>query len=292
MRKLISALLMTLLVQSVALAQMPDWIMVRDPDGNRYFVDPNGKIYTSGKPEFDYRAVSESGVAFYFNQGVELLKGGYKFEGLSLLKSIMAMPSTAGKTSDYRSKASSEINRLIKKEGDRYAELDRNASILLYRQEGAVVLINDLMRYRIEFPGEATVLRRKTRGNGKYRYYGLLAGVRFPGSTAGADSSAYDALIAIDSERFPSNISNMTALKNNWAKNLGADSFRRTPLRTGEREDLTRFDDGADYGGFEGFYLRGRYGYCVRIITAGSERAKNMALMEKMMQSFRLSFPD
>ncbi|HSV97941.1 MAG TPA: hypothetical protein VLM75_13555 [Spirochaetota bacterium] len=292
MRKKFSAVVLALLVHSGALAQMPDWIMVRDGDGNRYYADPNGKIYTSGKPEFDYRAVSESGIAFYFNQGVELVKGGYKFEGLTLLKSILAMPAGGGKTSDYRSKASSEINRLIKKEGDRYAELDQNASILLYRQEGAVVLVNDLMRYRLEFPGEATVLRRRMREYGQYRYYGLLAGVRFSGSTAGPDASAYDVLIAIDSERFPSKISNMTALKKNWAKNLGADSFRRTPLRAGEREDLSRFDDGTAYGGYEAFYLRGRYGYCVRIISAGSERARNEALMEKVMQSFRLSFSD
>ncbi len=280
------------IVRVGALAQMPDWILVRDPDGNRYHVDPNGKIYTSGKPEFDYRPVSAAGIAFYFNQGVELVKGGYKVEGLTLLKSILAMPAAGGKTSDYRSKASAEINRFIKKEGDRYEALDQNASILLYRLEDAVVLVNDLMRYRIEFPGEATVLRRRRRENGKYRYDGLLAGVRFPGSAATSDSSAYDALIAIDGESFPSKINFMSALKSNWAKNLGADSFKRTPVRAGEREELSRFDDGTAYGGYEAFFLRGRYGYCVRIIAAGPERAKNDALMEKMMRSFRLSFSD
>ncbi len=49
---------LTLVTRPDILAQMPDWILVRDADGNRYHVDYNGKIYTSGRPEFDSRPVS------------------------------------------------------------------------------------------------------------------------------------------------------------------------------------------------------------------------------------------
>lgn len=283
---------LTLVTRPDILAQMPDWILVRDADGNRYHVDSNGKIYTSGRPEFDSRPVSAPAIAFYYNHGVELLRGGHKVEGLSLLKSILAMPAVEGKTSDYRTKASAEINRLIRKEGDRYALLDRSASILLYRLEGVVVLVNDLMRYRVEIPGEATLLRRRTRENGKYGYYGVLMGVRFSASAASSAASTYDALIAIDSERFPAGIGSMGALKKNWVSNLGPDSFRRTPVRADEKMELSRFDDGEEFGGYEAYFLRGRYGYCVRIISGGSERSKNDAMMYGIMQSFRLSFPD
>lgn len=272
-----------------ATAQMPDWILVRDPDGNRYHVDPNGRIYTSGKPEFDFKPVSEEGIAFYYSQGIELLRSGYKVEGLTLLKSILAMPGD-GRTADYRARVSADINRLIRREGDRYLALNRDASVLLYREKGAVVLVNDLMKYRIEFPRHVSILRRGMRGDSRYEYYGLLVGVRFGGDTAVPPAGAYDALVAIDGESFPYDIRTMDALKRNWARNLGADTFKRTPIRSNESTELARFDDNTLYAGYEAFFLRGRYGYCVRIIAARSGMETYGPGLETMINSFRLSF--
>lgn len=272
-----------------ATAQMPDWILVRDPDGNRYHVDPNGRIYTSGKPEFDFKPVSEEGIAFYYNQGIELLRTGYKVEGLTLLKSILAMPG-GGRTADYRARASMDINGLIRREGDRYHALNRDASVLLYREKGTVVLVNDLMKYRIEFPRHVSILRRGMRADSRYEYYGLLVGVRFNGDSAGQPAGAFDALVAIDGERFPYDIRTMDELKKNWARNLGADSFRRTAVRSDGRMQMARFDDGSLYSGYEAFFLAGRYGYCVRIISARSGMETYGSDMEKVLRSFRLSF--
>jgi len=272
-----------------ALAQMPDWILVRDPDGNRYHVDPNGRIYTSGKPEFDFKPVSEDGLNYYYNQGVELLKAGYRVEGLALLKSILAMPD-GGRTRDFRARASMEINGLIRREGDRYEALNRKASVLLYRWKGSVVLINDLMKYRVELPAGSRVLRTRMRGDDKYGYYGLLIGMRFDGDMTALATGACDALVAIDSERFPSEFRTMGELKKNWARNLGADTFRRTTIRSDKRAELARFEDGTLYAGYEAFLLRGRYGYCIRIISAVPQSSPHGPDMEKVINSFRTSF--
>ena len=55
-------------------SQMPGWKFFKDYDGNTYYIDKNGKIRTSGKPEFKYKAVSVDGIDYYLNQGLELIK--------------------------------------------------------------------------------------------------------------------------------------------------------------------------------------------------------------------------
>ena len=160
---------MLMLYAHILLAQMPDWNSLKDSDGNRYYIDRSGKIWTSGKPEFYYRAVSLEGLDFYLNHGVALMRRHYQSDGLTILKSILAMPVTNHRIYDAQVKASKEINNLLKKEGSRFKKLNANASILLYRIKDRHILIDDRMRFRLIFPFRITIMSRKIRDRLDYR---------------------------------------------------------------------------------------------------------------------------
>lgn len=252
-------------------AQMPDWILINDRDGNRYWMDPNGKIYCSGEPEAAYRPVSSGSIDYSYNQGVSLIKNHYKIEGLLILKSLMALSADSGRIIDVQRKASMEINALIRREGDRYEALNAQASILMFRERDAVTLVNDRMRYSLRCNGNIAVVKRTSRRHSKYEYQGLLLGVNFTSAAGMARNEArgYDALIAVDAERFARPFMVIGELERNWKNNLGADSFDRTLVENSDSSKIYGFEDASTpgYSGFEGLYINGVRGYCARIIT-------------------------
>lgn len=264
--------LFSILCSSAAIAQMPDWVMLRDRDGNRYYTDQNGKLYCSGKPEFDFKPVSAEGIDYYYQQGLDLLAGHYKAEGLTLLKSILALPATSMRIADIQAKASLHVNVLVKREGERYGSLSREASLLLYREGKEVTLVNDAMRYSLKIPGKLTVIRRRAREGGKgYVYHGLLMGIRLTDDSPRSGSeSGYDMLVAVDSERFAHEVGSVARLEQSWRKNLGWDTFRRTVLEKDTSKIIYSFVDDAvpQYSGIEGFFVRDSLGYCVRAISS------------------------
>lgn len=270
-------------------AQMPDWKMIRDKDGNKYFVDKNWKIYCSGKPEFNYKPVSVEGIDFYYYQALELIKSHYKTDGLYLLKSIMTLPPEIGRAAEMQQLASAEINNFIKKEGDRFEEMNEAASILLSVNQGVVLLTNDKMRYALAVPGSITVMHKKIRKLNRYYYYGLLAGVNFNQKEIQKDDKrAFDVLIAMDSEIFVHPVKTVGKLELNWRNNLGSDTFSRLKAEKDDLKIIYSFSDSKPpyYSGYEGFYLRGNYGYCLRILSTGnifnSQKDKMMEIIKRL----------
>jgi hypothetical protein len=270
---------------------MPDWRMINDRDGNRYFIDANGRIYVSGEPEFRYKPVSAEGLEYYLRQGEALIKSHHKEEGLSLLKSILALPAASGRITDAQGEASRRINALIKREGERYGALDEKASLLLFRVGGEVTLANERMRYSITVPGGLTVIRRRMRKFPGYSYHGVLAGARFtdnPGA-GGASADAYDVLIAVDSERFSQPLRSVTALENNWRRNLGSDTFIRAPLDVDAGRIIYTFSDAREpfYSGVEAFFVDGEYGHCVRVLCTKNVLSGSRDVILKMVRGFK-----
>ncbi len=261
-------------------AQMPDWTLLEDKDGNRYYIDKNGKFWTSGAPDFDYKPVSIEGLDYYINQGIELIKSHYKTEGLTLLKSILALPSKNDIIYQAQIKASGEIRNLLKTEGSRFKKLNENASLLIYRENNVITLINDNMFYSIQIPPSLKIISKRIRVKNNYNYYGVLLGIRFQtteekksGKTESAKTgsyTSYDLLLAIDSESFPSVIRNAQIVEEHWRKRLGSDTLKRNVITKKIEKIVYSYRDTYSpyYSGIEGFYKKDNLGYYVKTITS------------------------
>jgi hypothetical protein len=275
-----------------AAGQMPDWRMINDRDGNRYYFDQNGKIYTSGVPEFSWKEVSAEGIDYYYHQGVELVKSHYKVEGLVLLKSVMALSPENGRVSRVQRDASLFINEMIRREGGRYRELNEKASLLLVREGEKGVVVDDRMRFRFSVDGSVRVINRRMKSISGYDYGGLLVGVNFTDVVKSSvpRKEGYDLLVAVDSERFSEPIRTVSALERNWRNNLGADTFERTlKEKAAMKVVYALIDAKGPYAGVEGFFVRDRYGHCVRMLCTKELFVRNRARIENMISAFEVS---
>ncbi len=289
---IIPVLFLFLSVKNFSLAQMPDWTQIIDKDNNRFFIDNNGKIWTSGKPEFDYKPVSAEGIEYYLNQGIGLIKDHNKAEGLTLLKSIMALPGRNDIVYNAQVAASKHINHLIKTEGTRYGDLNEKASLLLIKNDSSVTLINDSMKYSIKAPVFLKIISLRTRKKPDYKYCGILLACRFT-DKAGEDKkgySGYDLLIAIDSENFPYNIKDLEKYKDDWRKRIGNDTLERKIVRKNNLQIIINYKDKypPHYSGFEAFYIKNNFGYCVKAITGAELFNKYKAEITNVIDNFRI----
>jgi hypothetical protein len=277
-------------------AQMPDWTLIVDKDNNRYYIDKNGKIWTSGKPEFDYKPVSIEGLDYYLNQGIELIKDHNKIEGLVLLKSIMTLPVKNDIVYKAQISASKQINHLIKIEGSRYNDINENASLLLLKDENSITLLNDNMLYSIKAPVFIKIISTRTRKQLNYKYHGLLLGYRFKKEAYEnikedkKGYSGYDLLIAVDSERFPNAIKNLKNYVEYWKKKLGKDTYERSIFVKNNTRVTSTYKDTYPpyYSGFEGFYIKNNYGYCLKAITSLELFRKYKTEITKVIESFKI----
>jgi hypothetical protein len=290
--KIIPFIILFLSVKNFSLAQMPDWSLIIDKDNNRYYIDKNGKIWTSGKPEFDYKPVSIEGLDYYLNQGIELIKDHNKTEGLTLLKSIMALPVTNDIVYKAQIAATKQINHLIKTEGNRYNDLNENASILLFKDGNSVTLINDNMQFSIKAEAFFKIISSRTRQKLNYKYYGILLGYRFT-KEAGEDKkdySGYDLLIAVDCEKFPYNIKNLEKFIDDWRKRTGNDTFERSIIKKNSSQIIYNYKDKYTpfYSGFEGFYIKNNFGYYLKAITSQELFRKYKTEITKVIDSFKI----
>ncbi len=270
---------------------MPDWNSVSDADGNKYYIDRNGKIWTSGKPEFYYRAVSLDGLDYYINHGIELIKRHYQFEGLTILKSILAMPVINNKIYDAQVRASREINNFLKREGSRFKRLNADASILLFRVKDSYTLIDERMRFSMLFPFKINIIRRKIRNRLDYRYQGILIGLLIDKRDYKENSiDGYDAFMAIDSEMFRSKLRSIEQLETNWKINTGGIGLDRVLVDKHENSVIYEFGsrNSQSLSGFEGYYMKGKYGYFIRIISGRELFARHREVLLALLKGFKI----
>ncbi len=251
-------------------AQLPGWVLIKDLDGNAYHIDKQGKIWTSGKPEYKYKAVSLSGIDFYLNHGLDLIKNHHITEGLNILQSILAMP--AGNDRIYRAqwKASDAVAKLKKREGPRYMRHIEKAPLLVYRTENAVVIENCITHYRLKSPFDTVILRTSLRKRHDYLYHGILAGLRFGAEEKSRKmkKDSFDALLSVDSEKFKSTISSIEELTGHWRIILTDDIYERKELFRDRYRVINKIDHHGypAFSGYEGYLAKGRLGCIVRII--------------------------
>ncbi len=292
LKKITYLLIIFFFITGIGLAQMPDWTLIKDRDGNKYFFDKNGKIWTLGEPEFKYKPVSKEGLDYFINQATELIRSGYYINGLIILKSIMAMPVDNERIVVAQRSASKEINYLVKKEGTRFTKLNNHASILLFRESNTATIVNDYMAYSIKVPVKLKIINKKIREKIRYVYYGLSLGLNLNNTDIEERDGyyRYDLMLAIDSERFSSTIRSVKKIELFWRKRLGADTFERKIFKENPDVIIYNYKDSIPpyYSGFEGFYFKGNQGYHLRTICSRDMFLKYKEKIITIVKSFKL----
>ena len=260
--------------------QLPGWVLTRDNDGNRYYIDKRGKIWTSGEPEFKLKPVTLAGIDYYLTQGIELIKNRHIPEGLTILNSIIAMPSNNEKMHRAQAEATNEIRKLKKSIGNRFNLHLEKAPLSIFKHNDIIHVENHFSGYRLIMPCEVNILHSKVRKKHNYRYHGLLAGLNFKQDNN--RKNGYDGLLALDSERFKSVLTSVNELKNHWELTLGKDVFIRRELEKQKHFAIYSIENSSHpaFSGYEGYYIRGNKGCFLRIIfsPALGQSKKNVIL--------------
>ena len=99
----------------------------------------------------------------------------------------------------------------------------------------------------------------------------------------------YDALMAIDSEMFRSKLLSIEQLETSWKMNTGGD-FNRVLVNRYENSVIYEYRDKSPqaFAGFEGLYMKGRYGYFIRIISSSELFGKHRKVMYELLKGFQI----
>lgn len=285
-----SILLFPLMCALTLLAQMPDWKYFRDREGNTYFIDQAGKIRITDVREYRYRPVSSRGIDYYLNYGTTLIQDHRLPEGLSVLKSICALPVDNNRTYQAQVKAMKLINTLKRRNGPRFAALNESASLILFKKDDITNVVNDQMFYSFRAPCRIRVIRKRDRAKAGvgYRYSGVQFGVQTSGGKD-AQAGEFDMLMAVDSEKFSVTIKNIAAAADTWKWNIGYDGLAREVVTRDDNRLIYQFKSSAPviFAGLEGIFLNKNYTHCVRIVSSESGYRANREFIRSLMESFK-----
>lgn len=273
------------------MGQMPDWKFFRDREGNTYFIDQAGKIRLTAVKQYRYKAVSPRGIDYYLEYGAELIREHRPVEGLSVLKSIRALPNDNNRIYRAQVKAAELILGLKKRNGSRFDSMNESASLMFVQADGGIEIINDLMRYSLRTPGPVEVIRKVDRGGMDYRYAGILLGVLPVGAGDGrGGQAAYEMLVAVDTEKFAVSFKNISEAVEKWKGNIGYEGLIREVLTQDGARHISLFRNGGEprYAGIEGIFLNGTYSHYVRIITSEAAYGAQEKRMRTIMEGFRV----
>lgn len=282
MRVKAAILIMLSLFFSEISAQMPEWKIFRDREGNRYYLDQAGKIIITEKLKLDLTPVSSLGIDYHLNRGLELLRDHHPAEGLAVLKAIESLTDENARITDAQKKASAAINRMKKREGERFDRIDSRASIFLIKENEKYSLINDRMRYSFKSESMIHLLRRKDRTSSGFVYSGLQFGIK---GDEKLPPEKFDMLVAVDSEKGPLLWSGVEQAEDKWRETLGSDIFKRERISSGLGSSIYFYSTAGEpsFYGYEGIYASGKITHIVRIIIPG----RNIALKEKALGLIR-----
>lgn len=278
-------------VWDVGHTQMPGWKTVRDRDKNIYFIDTTGRIRTSGLPEFQFRAVSTDGLDYYLEQGILLIKSRHTIEGLTLLRSIMAMPPSGNRSYRIQAAAAAELNRLSRMSGTRYKFLEKKASLLLYRNNRTVTVLNTSVGYSFNVPCRLDVIRHSIRESHHYLRSGMLCGLSLslPHDSHDATPSTFDALIAIEGERLKGHIPDVARIEERWTTLLSSSNIQKRVLDQTESRSLYFYTGSSSPGitGFELFACNENKGYFIRTVSGRTLQDSERSVIEEILRSFK-----
>ena len=277
------------------ISQVPDWSFFRDGDGNTYFIDNIGKIRTTVQAESFRKTLSVKGLDYYVAQAKELIDKQHPVEGLLILKTILAMPVIDQRVVDAREHASVSLNSFKARHGTRFDYMNRLASPVLFSSNDITHVVHDIMFFSFTSRHNVYILKNRWRVNLHYSYNGLSIGVKKNLDSNEQRETAYDFLIAIDSEKFGVKIKNLRQLEDNWTKRLYFENIKREEITRSENKVLYSFKGGRReekdlaFSGFEVLVKNRQFGYYVRIITPSEKLESTKAAMMEIADSFSIS---
>jgi len=282
-------LFFVLLIATISSGQMPGWKFFLDGDGNSYFLDRNGKIYITTPVNKSMQPISVKGLDFYVSSIEDLLKSHRTVDALRLIKTILAMNPVDNRIVLAQQKVSLVKQRIIKRNGSRYAVLNRKASPLLYSDEsGIVTIMNENMHYSLGLKGMVTVIKNNIRSRPSYWYHGIMLGISFEKSKGNA---LFDCLMAVDAEKFAVTIRDVQWLEKSWDQRILPFSGKKEGILKGEKAFLYSLTGSqtdkqkAAFSGYEGYIVNGKYGYTFRIIAP----AGRMAALNEQLKALAFS---
>ncbi len=284
-----SSLLIIFCTGKLSFSQLPGWVLTKDRDGNSYYIDSKGKIWTSGTPEYKYKAVSLDGIHYYLNHAMQLIKNHYIAEGINILHSILALPPINQQTYSAQASASKEVRRLKKREGPRYMKHVEKYPFILYRVENTVFIQNQIVPYAIKMQAQPSILNASQRKKHNYEYQGVLVGLSL-GENPPEKNVPFDALLSVDSEQFKSVLSSIDELVLHWNILTGNDVFERKLLEKGNNKIINeiKHEGHPPFSGFEGYFIKGNCGHIIRVIFSDSISEKKKEKLLNILKDIKV----
>jgi hypothetical protein len=245
-------ILFILILPGTVTPQMPDWKYFKDREGNSYYYDRTFKIRIAETPEIQLIPVTEKGIDYYFNTGVELINEKKYPEGLFYLKSIRTLGSTSSRIRKVQIESAKWMNYLEKKHGTRYELYDMESAITLTGENDRYYLTNSKLFYGMTIAHRPRIIKKewKYRGTG----YGLKFGVKVNDK---GDYQGFDYIAGIESRILKGGAPTPHEAQNIWVHELGVDSFSRKEII--RRDDRILYDikypGDAQVSGVEGVYV-------------------------------------
>ena len=276
-------------ISTVLFSQLAEWKFYRDRDENTYFIDRNGKIWTSTKPVFKYKAVSLQGINYYLSHAKGLIHSFYYSEGLTILKSILAMPVDNDMIRKAQIDAVQIIHQLKKKNGIRYNRLNEDASVILFKRKKKIILVNDLMKYEFPIDDKFEIIRKKVKSKYRYKYQGITIGIQSDNSKKSKERK-YKYLIAMDSEKFTKKVESVNLVEKSWRVKLGFENFIRKKIVDEKNNRIYVIENNLFpfIKGYEGFFVNGKYTHIIRIISSKDSFMKNKKDMKNSIVALKL----
>jgi len=265
---------------SILIGQMPEWAFFKDLDGNRYYLNKNNKIMMSGTRIKNDPIVTYDGAEFYLFQGSQFLKGRQKVKGLKILKSLLHLEVKDYSLVSIQKRAGQIINDYQRQFGSRFNSLNIKANLFLYRINDVTYIHNDEFRYKGLYNGWISVLTTKRRYYRNYRYMGITAGL-----STKKKAQQYQAIIAIDCEKFRGSLKNIDQLRLHWNLLTGLDVKQKKEIYRSDKKKIYRIEY-EKYSGFEGLYLNKNIGCIVRIISPKNFKEEDN--MKRIIESFHI----
>lgn len=269
-------------------AQMPEWKLFIDRDGNRYFLDSNMKIYVDADGDTPVRPVSSRGLDYNLHLADEMVRYHRKADALTIWKSILRLEPLNMRIIEAQEKSSQSINSLMRNEGTRYPAIDEEAANLFVRDGDTVRFYNDFFHYSIKFEGHAVSLRRNIRKDMHSSYHGVTIGVQTEGDPD-KDEGPYDYLAAFDSIRFRVNIKDVQSFES-YRRSRDTQGISERDILISE-DKLLVYEISAKgpqiYSGFEIYSISGNRGTHARFITPEERFEANRGEMLRAVESFK-----
>jgi len=240
---------------------MPDWAMMKDKEGNTYYFDKRGKIYTDDA-ELTYRPVSRDGLEYYTSKVKSLWKAGHRKQSLVIAKSILALKESSMNIVKAKKDIIAFMRDIQMKHGKRFVDINRDAWLYLTREDTTMYIFNDKVPYIVALQGNSEIIAAKSVDSLQYSSTVMRAGIRF------SDTSGYDAIMTIVAESFAGTIESIRVLEQHW-RTIAFDTFDRELLKYSDSIALYSFvtRDNVELKGMELLLAKENRGYCVRIFT-------------------------